>query len=192
MKVIQISVLLVGLTVTGCSSKPPENAGGGATVGPSSAATPTPATEDSFNACSLLSAADAGQIMGAPMHLSAIKTQPTTCRYDEVTPRPNAIGPAILSLTVVQSKSAADEDKAWASIKETRHLEAGQKNVQPISGICEEAYFTGNTQKGKTGIAAVVARKGKSHFALDSQVLEYRASPEALKSIARRIAEGLK
>src|SRR5947209_11216567 len=149
MKLIQISVLLVGLTVTGCSSKPQENAGG-ATVGPSSAATPTPATEDSFNACSLLSAADAGQIMGAPMHLSAIKTQPTTCRYDEVTPRPNAIGPAILSLTVVQSKSAADEDKAWASIKETRDLEAVQKNVQIIRGIGEQDEFTDKTQQGNT------------------------------------------
>ncbi|PYP89782.1 MAG: hypothetical protein DMG65_13195 [Candidatus Angelobacter sp. Gp1-AA117] len=191
----KISLLLVGLIFAGCSSKPTENPGSGVTVGPNSAATPAvnASTEDnSFNACSLLSAADAEQIMGAPMHLSAIKTQPTTCRYDEVTPKPNALGPAILSLTVVQSKSAEDENRAWASIKETRHLQAGEKNVQPISGIGEEAYFTGNTQKGKVGIAAVVARKRKLHFALDSQVLEYRASPDVMKSIAKRIADGLK
>ena len=191
----KISLLLVVIALGGCSSKPAENSASGVTVGPNSAATPTAdaSTEDnSFNACSLLSAADAEQIMGAPMHLSAIKTQPTTCRYDEVTPEPGALGPAILSLTAVQSKSVEDENRAWASIKETRHLQAGEKNVQPISGIGEEAYFTGNTQKGKVGVAAVVARKGKSHFALDSQVLEYRASPDAMKSIAKRIADGLK
>lgn len=188
----KITVLMLGLVLVGCSSKPPENAASGVTVGPNSATAPAPSADNqSFNACSLLNVADAEQIMGSPMHLSAIKTQPTTCRYDEVTPKPNSIGPAILSLTVVQSKSVEDENKAWASIKETRHLEAGQKNVQPISGIGEEGYFTGNTQKGKVGVAAVVARKGKSHFALDSQVLEYRASPEAMKSIARRIADGL-
>lgn len=191
----KISLLLVGLVLGGCSSKPAENSGSGVTVGPNSAATPAANTspeDNSFNACSLLSAADAEQIMGAPMHLSAIKTQPTTCRYDEITPKPGALGPAILSLTVVQSKSVEDANKVWASIKETRHLQAGQKNVQPISGIGGEAYFTGNTQKGKVGVAAVVARQGKSHFALDSQVLEYRASPDVVKSIAKRIADGLK
>ena len=191
----KISLLLVMLALAGCSSKPAEHSDSGVTVGPNSATTPaanTSTEDNSINACSLLSAADAEQIMGAPMHLSAIKTQPTTCRYDEVTPKPGAIGPAILSLTAVQSKSVEDENKAWASIKETRHLQAGEKNVQPISGIGEEAYFTGNTQKGKVGVAAVAARKGKSHFALDSQVLEYRASPEAMKSIAKRIADGLK
>lgn len=191
----KVSLLIMGLVLGGCSSKPAENSGSGASVGSNSAATPaanTSTEDNSFNACSLLSAADAEQIMGAPMHLSAIQTQPITCRYDEITPKPGALGPAILSLTVVQSKSVEDENRAWAGIKETRHLQAGQKNVQPISGIGEEAYFTGNTQKGKVGVAAVVARKNKSHFALDSQVLEYRASPDAMKSIAKRIAEGLK
>ena len=85
-------------------------------------------------------------------------------------------------------KLVDEENKAWAQMKETRHLQGGQKNVQVISGIGEEAYFTGNVEKGKVGVAAVVARKGKSHFALDSQVIEYRASPETMKELAKRIA----
>jgi hypothetical protein len=35
-------------------------------------------------------------------------------------------------------------------------------------------------------------RKGKSDFMLDSMVLEYMASPNAMKSVAKKVAEQLK
>ena len=189
MKII-VAILSGLVLLTGCSNK--QESSGGATLGPGSSAsgvassTETQANE--INACSLLSAADAQNVMGASMKLSAIKTQPYVCLYEEVTPKPGSLGPARFSLTAIQSKSADDENKAWAQMKETRHLQSGQKNVQVISGIGEEAYFTGNVEKGKVGVAAVVARKRKAHFALDSQVIEYRASPETMKELAKRIA----
>ena len=189
MKLI-VTILSSVMLLSGCSNKQ-ENSGG-ATLGPGSsasgAASSTEAQANEINACSLLSAADAQSVMGAPMKLSAIKTQPYVCLYEEVTPKLGSLGPARFSLTAVQSKSVDEENKAWAQMKETRHLQSGQKNVQVISGIGEEAYFTGNIEKGKVGVAAVVARKGKSHFALDSQVIEYRASPETMKELAKRIA----
>jgi len=190
---ITVTIMSGVLLFAGCSNKP-ENSGG-ATVGPGSStsgsALSTEAPANHINACSLLSAADAQSVMGSPMKLSSIKTQPYVCLYEEVTPKPGSLGPARFSLTVVQSKSADEENRAWAQIKETRHLQAGQKNVQAINGIGEEAYFTGNVEKGKAGVAAVVARKGKSHLALDSQVIEYQASPETMKALAKRIAEQL-
>ena len=45
--------------------------------------------------------------------------------------------------------------------------------------------------KGGIGVAAVVARKGRSDLMLDVMVLEYRASPDALKAVAKRIADQL-
>jgi len=183
---IIVAIMSGLMLLTGCSNKQ-ENSGG-ATISPASS---TEAQANEINACSLLSAADAQSVMGAPMKLSSIKTQLYVCLYEEVTPKPGSLGPARFSLTVVQSKSVDEENKAWAQMKETRHLQGGQKNVQEISGIGEEAYFTGNVEKGKVGVAAVVARKGKSHFALDSQVIEYRASPETMKTLARKIVEQL-
>jgi hypothetical protein len=144
------------------------------------------------NACTYLSAEDAQSVEGAPMQRSSIPKNQNVCRYDEITAKAGSVGPAILSLTVNEAGSVADEDRAWASLKEVRHLDAGQKNVTTLPGIGDEAYFTGNTQKGKVGVAAVVVRKGKYDFELDSMVIEYRASPEAMKSIARGIASQLK
>lgn len=126
--------------------------------------------------------------MGAPMKKAEMQTRPIVCMYEEVTPRPNTIGPARFSLTLNKSKSKAEEDKDWANLKEVRHLQVGQKNTQALAGIGDEAWFTGNTEKGKVGVAAVIVRKGSSEFMLDSMVLEYRASPEAMKTLAKRIA----
>ena len=45
--------------------------------------------------------------------------------------------------------------------------------------------------KGKVGVSGVIGRKGNSDLMLDVMVMEYVASPEALKSVAKRIADGL-
>jgi hypothetical protein len=108
--------------------------------------------------------------------------------YEEVTARPNSVGTGTVALTLIQHKTAEEENGAWAQLKEVRHLQPGEKNVQVLNGIGDEAYFTGNTQKGKVGVAGVIVRKGNSQFMLDNMVLEYVASPDALKAVAKRIA----
>ncbi len=135
--------------------------------------------------CALLSAADAQRIMNGPMkpkpNMGAI-----VCMYELATD-----GYGTVALTLVTSKDKAAEDRAWASIKETRHLQTGQKNVKPLAGVGDEAWFTGNVEKGKVGVAAIVARKGNAHFAVDVMTLDYRASPDALTAIAKNIAQHL-
>jgi hypothetical protein len=134
--------------------------------------------------CALFSVADAQRIMGAPM-----KPKPnmgaTVCMY-ELTE-----GYGTVALTLVKSSDKAAEDRAWASMKETRHLHAGQKNTKPLDGVGDEAWFTGNVEKGKVGVSAVIARKGIAHFALDVMTLEYRASPDALTAVAKAVAQHL-
>jgi len=142
------------------------------------------------NACAMLSAEDAQKIMGAPMQLKKL-SNPSVCMYEEVTARPNAMGKGTVSLAVNKRSSKAAEDAGWAQLKEVRHLKAGEKNVQALGGIGDEAYFTGNTVKGKVGVSGVIGRKGNSDLMLDVMVMEYVASPEALKSVAKRIADGL-
>lgn len=115
----------------------------------------------------------------------------TVCMYEEVTARPNSIGTGTVALTLNQHKTAEEENRAWDQMKEVRHLQAGEKNVQVLNAIGGEAFFTGNIEKGKAGVSAVIVRKGNSHFAVDTMVLEYVASPEAMKSIAKRIADQL-
>lgn len=128
--------------------------------------------------------------MGLPMRLKPGHGA-TVCMYEEATARPNSVGPGTVSLTLNQHKTADEENRALAQMKEVRHLQAGQKNVQALSGIGDEAYFTGNIEKGRVGVSGVIVRKGNSHFALDCMVLEYVASPEAMKAVAKKIADQL-
>jgi hypothetical protein len=158
---------------------------------PLAAQSPQMVPSEPFNACSLFSAADAQQIMGAAMMPKQGNRSQNVCMYQEAAARPNSMTQGTLSLTVNKRKTAGDEDRGWASLKEVRHLKTGEKNVQPLAGIGQEAYFTGNTQKGKVGVAAVIVRKGNFDFALDSMVMEYVASPDAMKRAARNIADKL-
>ena len=175
------------LFFTGCS-RTSQPASGGVTSPPANTtAVASPADQDNSKVCALFSAADAEKIMGAPMKPKPNRGQ-TVCMYEEVTARPNSIGTGTVALTLVQHKTADEESRARAQLKEVRHLQPGQKNVQVLSGIGDEAYLTGNTEKGKVGVAGVIVRKGNSHFMLDNMVLEYVASPDALKTVARRIA----
>jgi hypothetical protein len=139
--------------------------------------------------CSKFSAADAQAIMGTPMKLSPGHGA-IVCMYEETSPKPGA-NVARVSLTLTVYKSPDDEAKAWNNLKVIRRLKPGEKNITALSGIGDEAWFDGNIEKGKLGVGGVLARKGKSNFMLESAVLEYRASPEVLKSIATRIANQL-
>ena len=188
------SIFLLTLFFLGCSSnnQPSTSSSSSGTTPSPPSATPTNASTDQDNSkvCALFTAADAQKIMGAPMMLKTGHGN-DTCLYEETTPRPNSIGGGTAALTLNQHSTAEEENRAWAQMKEVRHLEAGQKNVQVLSGIGDEAYFTGNIQKGKVGVAGVIVRKGNAHFAIDCMVLEYVASPDAMKAIAKRIADQL-
>jgi hypothetical protein len=169
-----------------CSSDKPRPEG--VTLSPSGSAAAAATPEPQMDVCTYFSAADAQSIMGVPMKRSDKTNPQRNCMYEEVKARPNTIGAGTVSLTLVQSKSLEDENRKWASLKEVRHLQNGQKNVRQLTGIGDEAWFDGNTEKGKVGVASVIVRKGASQFMLDNMVLEYIASPEAMKKVANRIA----
>lgn len=186
---------LVFLLLSSCSGDKPKNETGGVTLPPAgSAPSPAdkPAQASQVNVCAFFSETDARSIMGVPMKRSAKTNPQRNCMYEEASERPNSIGPGTVALTLDQHQTAAEEDKAWAEVKEVRHLQAGQKNVQVLTGIGDEAYFTGNSEKGKVGVAGIIVRQGKSDFMLDSMVLEYMASPNAMKSVAKKVADQLK
>jgi len=186
---------LLLLLLSSCSGDKTKNETGGVTLPPAGSA-PSPSGTASqavqVNVCAFFSEADAQSIMGVPMKRSNKTNPQRNCMYEEATARPNSIGPGTIALTLDQHQTAAEEDRAWAEVKEVRHLQAGQKNVQPLTGIGDEAYFTGNSEKGKVGVAGLIVRQGKSHFMLDSMVLEYMASPTAMKAVAKKVADQLK
>lgn len=189
------SLGLLCFFVSSCSADKAKNETGGVTLPPAASApspSGTPTQTSQANVCAFFSEADAQSIMGVPMKRSNKTNPQRNCMYEEATARPNSIGPGTISLTLDQHQTMADEDRAWAELKEVRHLQVGQKNVQALNGIGDEAYFTGNSQKGKVGVAGVIVRQGKSDFMLDSMVLEYMASPTAMKSVAKKIAGQVK
>ena len=138
-------------------------------------------------ACAFLTQADAEKIFGAPMKLVPASNT-DVCHYQEVTEKPGSMGPGHLSVAINQRSSAAAETAGWNGIKEVRHLQEGSKNVKKLTGIGDEAWMTGNAEKGKVGVAAIIVRKGNSDFLLDSMVMEYRVSPDALIALAKKIA----
>lgn len=191
-------VLTIGcLLLSSCSGDKPKQ-DSGVTLAPASGggagSAPAASSEQGqqqLNVCSFFSEADAQSIFGAPMKRSDKTNPQRNCMFEEVKARPNSLSAGTITLTLSQSKSVEDENRDWANLKEVRHLHAGQKNTRALSGIGDEAWFTGNTEKGRVGVAAVIARKGKSELMLDSMVLEYVASPDAMKKVAKRVADQL-
>jgi hypothetical protein len=139
--------------------------------------------------CSKFSVADAEAIMGVPMKL-APGHGAIVCMYEETSPKPG-MDTARVSLMLNVETSLEKEDKEWKNTKELRRLKPGDKNVIQLSGIGDEAWLEGHVEKGKVGLGGVLVRKGKSDFALQSAVMQYRASLDKLKAIARKIADGL-
>lgn len=109
------------------------------------------------------------------------------CMYVETTPQPG-LDTARVSLMLNVTKSVDEEAKAWSNTKELRRLKAGEKNIAQLTGIGDEAWFDGHAEKGKVGLGGILVRKGKSNFALESAVMQYRASLDTLKEISHRIA----
>jgi hypothetical protein len=188
-----LSILFVAIVFFGCNSNPqpatPSNSAG-TTAAPSGAPAPNPSDQDNSKVCAIFTAADAQKIMGAPMQMKPGHGA-HTCLYEEVTQRPNSAATGTVALTLNQHDTVQRADIAWRQLKEVRHLEPGQKNVQVLSGIGDEAYFTGNVSKGKVGVAGVIVRKGNANFAIDTMSLDYVSSLDAMKAIAKRIADQL-
>jgi hypothetical protein len=132
---------------------------------------------------------DAQAITGVPMKLSPGHGV-IVCMYVEASPKPG-LDTARVSLMLNVENSAEKEAKEWENTKEIRRLKPGEKNITKLSGIGDEAWFDGNVEKGKVGVGGILARKGKTDFALQSAVLQYRSSLEKMKEVARRIADKL-
>ena len=166
------------------------------------AAVPTPTSTDTGSSdvqpqspkaqvdpCSMFSPADAQEITGVPMKLSPGHGA-IVCMYEETSPQAG-LDTERVSLMLNVENSLQKETKEWENTKELRRLKPGQKNVTRLSGIGDEAWFEGNVEKGKVGVGGILARKGKSDFALQSAVMQYRSSLEKMKEVARRIADKL-
>ncbi|HWS16529.1 MAG TPA: DUF3558 family protein [Candidatus Elarobacter sp.] len=139
--------------------------------------------------CSLFSSEDAQAITGVPMKVSPGHGS-IVCMYEETTPQPG-LDTARVSLMLNAEKSVDQETKEWKNTKELRRLKTGEKNITQLSGIGEEAWFDGHAEKGKVGLGGILVRKGKADFALQSAVMQPRASLEKMKEISRRIADKL-
>ena len=170
--------------------------GSSSTSGGSSSASPTASSASSdtqpqspkaeIDPCSLFSAADAQAITGVPMNL-APGHGAIVCMYHEAAPKPGA-DTARVSLMLNVTKAIDQEGREWSNTKELRRLKPGEKNITQLTGIGDEAWFDGHAEKGKVGVGGVLVRKGRSNFALESAVLEYRSSADKMKEIAQRIA----
>lgn len=191
-KVLWFLAFILSLLSASCGTSSSKT--GGAT-----AATPIPASASAgsgdvqpqspkadIDPCTLFSPADAQTITGVPMKL-APGHGAIVCMYEETSPKPD-MDTARISLMVNVARSMEEEDREWKNTKDIRRLKPGEKNITKLSGIGDEAWFDGNAEKGKVGIGGILARKGKSDFALQSAVLQYRSSLEKMKEMARRIA----
>jgi hypothetical protein len=193
-KVLCFGATFCCLLLVSCSGSP-SNSG---------AASPTPATPASstgsrdtqpqspraeIDPCSLFSPEDAQAITGVPMKVSPGHGA-IVCMYEETTPQPG-LDTARVSLMLTVERSVDQETKEWKNTKELRRLKTGEKNITQLSGIGEEAWFDGHAEKGKVGLGGILVRKGKADFALQSAVMQPRASLEKMKEISRRIADKL-
>jgi hypothetical protein len=186
-----VAIILFSVSCGSSSSKTETNA---ATATPTSTATGSSDTQPQspkaqIDPCSMFNPEDAQAITGVPMKLSPGHGV-IVCMYVEASPKPG-LDTARVSLMLNVENSAEKEAKEWENTKEIRRLKPGEKNITKLSGIGDEAWFDGNVEKGKVGVGGILARKGKTDFALQSAVLQYRSSLEKMKEVARRIADKL-
>jgi hypothetical protein len=184
---LSITAITSLLFASACSSAPePKSASEAA---PSTSSQPKPQQEASnVDVCGLFTADQAQQITGVAMKKAAGEHGKSVCMYEDANPK-NGSNSGTVALTISQHSNPTVEDADWKALKEVRHLEPGFKNTKQLSGIGDEAWMTGNVQHGKMGVAGVIVRKGNSDFMIDNMALEYRASPTALQSVAKQIAD---
>lgn len=184
-------MIAAAVLLLGCSSSKKNESATASEPAPAAPAQPTEEAYSGPKACDLFPAADAQKLLGGPVQASALhNTKPGICMYEATNSK--SVGGATITLTVVPHATAAQEDLAWRELKEVRHLQADQKNTRALPGVGDEAWLTGNTEKGKVGVAAVVARVGNTQFMLDSMSLDYIVPADAFKDEGKKVAGMLK
>jgi hypothetical protein len=185
---LNFSAILCLFVLVSCGNSSSTQAGPAATpvAQSSSNATQPQSPVAKIDPCAKFSVQDAQAITGVPMKLSPGHGD-SVCMYFEASPQPG-LDTARVSLMINVANSMDQENNEWQNTKEIRRLKAGEKNVMKLSGIGDEAWLEGHVVKGKVGLGGILARKGKSDFALQSAVMQPRASLEKMKEIAGKIA----
>jgi len=193
-KVLCFGATFCCLLLVSCSGAPSNSGAASPTTATPASSTGSRDTQPQspraeIDPCSLFSSEDAQAITGVPMKVSPGHGA-IVCMYEETTPQPG-LDTARVSLMLTAERSVDQETKEWKNTKELRRLKTGEKNITQLSGIGEEAWFDGHAEKGKVGLGGILVRKGKADFALQSAVMQPRASLEKMKEISRRIADKL-
>jgi hypothetical protein len=173
---------------SGANAGPSAPASGGVTLGPPPSNVAAQPRATTANPCALFTAADAQTLMNAPMKLSSNTRAADVCMYEEVAPRPNSMGPGVVSLTLNQMQ-ATDRRQMVVTISDSR--QAASMHMVEVPGVGDRAWFKGQVVRGKVGVGSLIVRKGNWAFTLDSSVMEYRVSLETMKVLAQKIASQL-
>jgi hypothetical protein len=109
------------------------------------AATPSASAAPPDDACSLLTQAQVGTVLGAPVvpgtHLNS--TDSKSCMWSQANaPAMGRKSVAIsLSTAEVYKNSKALMERTQAAMKEEKDEDAGQLTITPVTGIGDEAYY---------------------------------------------------
>ncbi len=98
------------------------------------------------------------------------------------------MGPGVISLTLNQMQTVGDG--MVVTVSDSR--QAASKHMVEVSGVGDEAWLKGQVADGKIAVGSLIVRKGNWAFTLDSSVMEYRVSLDAMKATAQKIASQLK
>jgi len=148
--------------------------------------------------CTLLTASDAVNIMGAPMKV--VDLSKNSCTYGEYRGRGSFAGGGVLDrmllFTVNRYKNPQAEEKEWGKTKASALDPANKEQTQVLTGIGDEAYLVGRTSDGKlTDSPQVVVRHGAVTFSIAILLppghQPVTLSAEALIAAAKKIAEQL-
>jgi len=138
-----------------------------------------------FDACTLFDANQAAQILGTP-------ARPVTniggCSYEAANATLEGWRRQVV-LNVRKYKSPAESRSAWEDFKVLKHIHPGRQNLTVLEGIGTEAYFE-IIPSGKLLEASVIVHSTNSDFQL-KEVTDQQASPDALKSVAQKVAAQL-
>ena len=109
--------------------------------------------------------------------------------YEEVSARPNSMGPGVISLTLNQMQTTGG-GLMVVTVSDSKR--PASRHMVELTGVGDRAWFKGQVEEGKIGVGSIIVRKGNWAFTLDSSVMEYRVSLDAMKSVAQKIASQLR
>jgi hypothetical protein len=139
-----------------------------------------------FDACTLFSADQAAQILGTP-------ARPVTniggCSYEAANATLEGWRRQVV-LNVRKYKTPAESSSAWQDFKALKHIHPGRQNLTVLEGIGTEAYFE-TIPSGKLLEASVIVHGTNSDFQLKEVTDQEQAAPDALKSVAQKVAAQL-